>query len=49
MFSTENAGSFGLTHLLRMSKAMIHLGKGGLGAVAGRMPISKNPGEMQSF
>jgi signal transduction histidine kinase len=30
MFSTEKPGSFELTHLLRMSEAMIHLGKGGV-------------------
>src|ERR1700688_1566715 len=30
MFSTEKAGSFELTHLLRMSEAVIHLGKGGV-------------------
>ena len=30
MFSTEKAGSFELTHLLRMSEAMIHLAKGGV-------------------
>jgi signal transduction histidine kinase len=33
MFSTEKAGSFELTHLLRMSEAMIHLGKGGVDVV----------------
>jgi signal transduction histidine kinase len=30
MFSTEKAGSFELTHLLRMSEAVVHLGKGGV-------------------
>jgi signal transduction histidine kinase len=30
MFGTEKPGSFELTHLLRMSEAMIHLGKGGV-------------------
>ena len=30
MFSTEKPGSFELTHLLRMSEAMLHLGKGGV-------------------
>src|ERR1700688_2450637 len=30
MFSTEKVGSFELTHLLRMSEAMIHLAKGGV-------------------
>jgi signal transduction histidine kinase len=33
MFSTEKPGSFELTHLLRMSEAMIHLGKGGVDVV----------------
>ena len=33
MFSTERAGSFELTHLLRMSEAMIHLAKGGVDVV----------------
>ena len=33
MFSTETPGSFELTHLLRMSEAMIHLGKGGVDVV----------------
>ncbi|PYU36484.1 MAG: hybrid sensor histidine kinase/response regulator, partial [Acidobacteria bacterium] len=30
MFSTERAGSFELTHLLRMSEAVAHLAKGGV-------------------
>ena len=30
MFSKEKPGSFELTHLLRMSEAVIHLGKGGV-------------------
>jgi signal transduction histidine kinase len=30
MFSTEKPGSFELTHLLRMSEALVHLGKGGV-------------------
>jgi signal transduction histidine kinase len=30
MFSTEKAGSFELTHVLRMSEAMVHLAKGGV-------------------
>jgi signal transduction histidine kinase len=30
MFSTERAGSFELTHLLRMSEAVVHLLKGGV-------------------
>src|SRR5580693_1044471 len=33
MFSTEKPGSFELTHLLRMSEAMIHLGKGDVDVV----------------
>jgi signal transduction histidine kinase len=33
MFSTEKPGSFELTHLLRMSEAMIHLAKGGVDVV----------------
>jgi signal transduction histidine kinase len=33
MFRTEKPGSFELTHLLRMSEAMIHLGKGGVDVV----------------
>jgi signal transduction histidine kinase len=33
MFSTEKPGSFELTHLLRMSEAVIHLGKGGVDVV----------------
>jgi signal transduction histidine kinase len=33
MFSTENPGSFELTHLSRMSEAMIHLKKGGVDVV----------------
>jgi DNA-binding response OmpR family regulator len=33
MFSTEKPGSFELTHLLRMSEAMIHLRKGGVDVV----------------
>jgi signal transduction histidine kinase len=33
MFSTEKAGSFELTHLLRMSEAVIHLAKGGVDIV----------------
>jgi signal transduction histidine kinase len=33
MFSTEKAGSFELTHLLRMSEAMVHLAKGGVDVV----------------
>jgi len=33
MFSTEKPGSFELTHLSRMSEAMIHLGKGGVDVV----------------
>src|ERR1700719_3339520 len=33
MFSTEKPGSFELTHLLRMSEAMIHVGKGGVDVV----------------
>src|SRR5579864_9263165 len=30
MFSTERAGNFELTHLLRMSEAVVHLRKGGV-------------------
>jgi len=30
MFSTEKAGNFELTHLLRMSEAVVHLAKGGV-------------------
>jgi signal transduction histidine kinase len=33
MFSTEKPGSFELTHLLRMSEAIIHLAKGGVDIV----------------
>jgi len=33
MFSTEAPGSFELTHLLRMSDALLHLGKGGVDVV----------------
>src|ERR1700680_4591406 len=33
MFSTEKAGSFELTHLLRMSEAVNHLAKGGVDVV----------------
>jgi signal transduction histidine kinase len=33
MFRTEKPGSFELTHLLRMSEAMIHLSKGGVDVV----------------
>ena len=33
MFSKEKAGSFELTHLLRMSEAVIHLAKGGVDIV----------------
>jgi signal transduction histidine kinase len=33
MFSTEKAGSFELTHLLRMSEAVMHLAKGGVDVV----------------
>src|SRR6202795_2479994 len=33
MFRTEKPGSFELTHLSRMSEAMIHLGKGGVDVV----------------
>jgi signal transduction histidine kinase len=33
MFSTEKPGSFELTHFLRMSEAMIHLGKGNVDLV----------------
>ncbi len=33
MFSTEKPSSFELTHLLRMSEAMIHLAKGGVDVV----------------
>jgi signal transduction histidine kinase len=33
MFSTEKPGSFELTHLLRMSEALIHLRKGGVDVV----------------
>jgi len=33
MFSKEKPGSFELTHLLRMSEAVIHLGKGGVDIV----------------
>jgi signal transduction histidine kinase len=33
MFSTEKPGSFELTHLLRMSEAVIHLAKGGVDIV----------------
>jgi signal transduction histidine kinase len=33
MFNTEKPGSFELTHFLRMSEAMIHLGKGGIDVV----------------
>jgi DNA-binding response OmpR family regulator len=33
MFSTEKPGSFELTHLLRMSEASVHLGKGGVDVV----------------
>jgi signal transduction histidine kinase len=33
MFSTEKPGSFELTHLLRMSEAMIHLEQGGVDVV----------------
>src|ERR1700686_4546603 len=33
MFSTERPGSFELTHLLRMSEAVIHLAKGGTDVV----------------
>jgi signal transduction histidine kinase len=33
MFSKERAGSFELTHLLRMSEAVVHLAKGGVDVV----------------
>jgi DNA-binding response OmpR family regulator len=33
MFSKEKPGSFELTHLLRMSEALIHLAKGGVDIV----------------
>src|SRR5580704_10798311 len=33
MFSKEKAGAFELTHLLRMSEAVIHLAKGGVDIV----------------
>jgi signal transduction histidine kinase len=33
MFSTEKPGSFELTHLVRMSEAITHLGKGGVDVV----------------
>src|SRR6202166_2743479 len=33
MFSKERPGSFELTHLLRMSEAVIHLAKGGVDVV----------------
>ena len=33
MFSKEKPGSFELTHLLRMSEAVIHLAKGGVDIV----------------
>jgi CheY-like chemotaxis protein len=33
MFSTGKPGSFELTHLLRMSEAVIHLAKGGVDVV----------------
>src|ERR1700688_2163265 len=33
MFRTEKPGSFELTHLLRMSEALLHLGKGGVDVV----------------
>jgi len=33
MFSTEKPGSFDLTRLLRISEALLHLGKGGVDVV----------------
>jgi CheY-like chemotaxis protein len=33
MFSTEKPGSFELTHLLRLSEALLHLGTGGVDVV----------------
>src|ERR1700681_3150732 len=33
MFSKEKPGSFELTHLLRMSEALVHLAKGGVDIV----------------